>query len=70
MTRPVSIEFNGQPRPVSPGTTVAQLLDELHIPSSRVAVEINLQLVPRTAHGEHVLREGDRVEVVSLAGGG
>ena len=35
-----------------------------------VAVEVNLELVPRRRHAEHVLRDGDRVEVVTLVGGG
>ena len=64
------IHFNGQPREVSDGTTVAALLEQLNLRPAYVAVEINLELVPRARHEKHVLREGDRVEVVTLVGGG
>jgi len=49
---------------------VAALLDALALPSRQVAVEVNLQLVPRARHAEYRLAEGDRIEIVSLVGGG
>ena len=64
------IHFNGQPREIVSGTTVASLLEQLNLRPAYVAVEINLDLVPRAAHARHELREGDRVEVVTLVGGG
>jgi thiamine biosynthesis protein ThiS len=66
----VQIIFNGQPREVPPGITVAQLLDSLKLAPRQVAVEVNLELVPRASHAEVALREGDRLEVVTLVGGG
>jgi sulfur carrier protein len=66
----VNILVNGAPREVPAGTTIAQLLSQLDLPSRSVAVEVNLQLVPRTRHAEHRLREADRLEVVTLVGGG
>jgi sulfur carrier protein len=66
----VQISVNGQPRRVSDGATIAQLLEELGLAAKYVAVEVNLQLVPRGRHAEHRLSEGDRLEIVTLVGGG
>lgn len=66
----VNIFLNGTPRDVSEGTTIAQLLRELDMPARHVAVEVNLKLVPRALHAEHQLRQSDRLEVVTLVGGG
>lgn len=66
----VTIVLNGQSRPVSPGTSVADLLKELQIAVAHVAVEVNLELVPRARHARQQLADGDRVEVVTLVGGG
>ncbi len=64
------ITLNGEPREVAENTTVAGLLAELGLESRPVAVEVNLQLAPRGVHAEQRLREGDRLEVVTLVGGG
>ena len=64
------IVCNGEPREVAPATSVAALLELLQLPTRQVAVEVNLQLVPRGRHTECLLAEGDRVEIVSLVGGG
>jgi sulfur carrier protein len=49
---------------------VAELLNDLQVLPKHVAVEVNLQLVPRGRHAEHALRENDCLEVVTLVGGG
>lgn len=61
---------NGQPRVVPPQTTIRRLLEELKLPRSGIAVEVNEQIVPRQQHAEHELADGDRLEIVSLVGGG
>jgi sulfur carrier protein len=66
----VSVQVNGTPRDVAPGTTVAALLAMLELDARSVAVEVNLELVPRARHAQAELHERDRVEVVSLVGGG
>jgi sulfur carrier protein len=66
----MTIILNGESRDVTSGTTVAELLGKLEVLSKHVAVEVNLELVPRVRHAEHVLRENDRLEVVTLVGGG
>lgn len=66
------IEFtvNGEPRQAPAGATIAWLLAELGVEPRQVAVEVNLELVPRGRHAEHALAPGDRLEVVTLVGGG
>jgi thiamine biosynthesis protein ThiS len=66
----VNILVNGTPREVPQGTTVAELLSQLKMTARHVAVEVNLELVPRASHHEFQLREADRLEVVTLVGGG
>ena len=68
--QPMQIIANGQPRDIPDGTTVAALLDALKLADKPVAVEVNLELVPRQQHAGHRLAEGDRVEIVTLVGGG
>ena len=64
------IQLNGQPFELPDGATVADLLARLDAAGKRVAVELNLDIVPRSQHGETVLKEGDQVEVVHAIGGG
>lgn len=66
----IEIVVNGEPRQIAPGTTVASLLAELGVEPRQVAVEVNLELVPRTRHAERALAAGDNLEVVTLVGGG
>lgn len=61
---------NGAARELTPGTTVAELLAELALAGAAVAVERNQHLVPRTEHATTALAEGDRIELVTLVGGG
>jgi sulfur carrier protein len=68
--RIVNILVNGAPRELPEGTTVADLLSQLDMAARHVAVEVNLELVPRARHQEFRLREADRLEVVTLVGGG
>lgn len=66
----MQIEVNGERRDLPDGTTVAELLHELEVTQPHVAVEVNLEVVPRARHAEMTLHEGDRLEVVTLVGGG
>jgi sulfur carrier protein len=52
------------------GATISVLLGRLHLPSTRVAVEVNKVLIRRGQHADHRLANGDRLEVVTLVGGG
>lgn len=63
------IHLNGAARELSDLTTVAALLATLEL-RGRIAVEVNGELVPRSAHATHALADGDRVEIVQAIGGG
>ena len=67
---PCRIVCNGQSRQTATGTTVAALLAELGMEPKHVAVEVNLELIPRARHTERVLCDGDQLEIVTLVGGG
>lgn len=64
------IQLNGEPFELPDGETVAAQLTRLDLAGRRVAVELNLDIVPRSQHDATVLREGDQVEVVHAIGGG
>jgi sulfur carrier protein len=66
----MQITVNGQVREIAAGTTVAALVESLGLDPRQLAVERNLELVPRTEHAATTLATGDRVEVVTLVGGG
>ena len=64
------VTVNDQPTDLPDAATVADLLVTLALPGTRVAVEVNRQLVRRIQHGDTRLRDGDTVEVVTLVGDG
>ena len=66
----MKVLVNGAEPEVGAGTTVAALVRELGLTSERVAVERNGRIVPRAEHGRTELAERDRIEVVTLVGGG
>jgi len=66
----MQILVNGHAREVDGRATVASLIQELGLEPKQVAVEVNQELVPREQHAETRLTEGDRLEVVTLVGGG
>jgi thiamine biosynthesis protein ThiS len=66
----VKVTLNGEAREVPEGTTVQALLERAGVDRRRCAVEVNLEVVPKTRHGERLLAPGDRVEVVTMVGGG
>ncbi len=61
---------NGEPTELPADQTVAELVAHLGLTGKAVAVEVNRQVVPRRLHEATPLREGDRIEVVTLVGGG
>ena len=66
----MEIIVNAEPRSVAPSLTLAQLLEELGLAGGPVAAEVNKQLVPKAQHEACALKAGDRVELVTLVGGG
>lgn len=66
----LQLTVNGETRSATPGSSVAQLLSDLGLDSRKVAVELNLEIVPKSAYVETALAEGDRIEIVAFVGGG
>jgi sulfur carrier protein len=66
----ISVVVNGEPRTVAAGATALGLLQELGIEGRPVAVEVNELVVPRRRLDGCVLQAGDRLEIVTLVGGG
>jgi len=64
------IIVNGEKRSFSGGESVAGLLAELGIDARKVAVELNLEILPRTSYQNTRLSEGDKLEIVHFIGGG
>jgi thiamine biosynthesis protein ThiS len=63
------IQVNGEHREVEAATILA-LVEELGLDVRKVAVERNLEIVPRSLHATTMLADGDRVELVQFVGGG
>jgi sulfur carrier protein len=61
---------NGAPRDVPDGITVLALVEHLGLTEGPVAVERNLDVVPRAEHANTILYDGDVVEIVHFVGGG
>ncbi len=66
----MQIQLNGEPYELPAGETVADLLARLELTGRRLAVELNRDIVPRSAHASTALSEGDQVEVGPAIGGG
>jgi len=61
---------NGEARDVAAATTVEALVVLLGLDRRKLAVERNLEIVPRSAFGAMALSDGDRIEIVAFVGGG
>jgi sulfur carrier protein len=66
----VELIVNDETREIPDGSTVTDLLALLKMEPRYLAVERNLELIPRARHAECVLEPGDRLEIVTLVGGG
>jgi thiamine biosynthesis protein ThiS len=66
----MTIRLNGDPYLLAAPLTVTALLQRLGIDPRRVAVEVNLTVVKRTAFDSTTIGEGDEVEIVNFVGGG
>ena len=66
----MQIYLNGESRNVDPGTSIEALVLTLSDDPRGIAIERNLEIVPKAEHGQPLLEEGDRLEVVQFVGGG
>ena len=66
----LSISVNGSHRRVPAGTTIAKLAAELGLVPEKVAVERNMEIVPRSTLAQVEVQDGDDFEIVTFVGGG
>jgi thiazole synthase len=66
----IAIRVNGETRQISSGLTIAAMLAELGLDPRKVAVERNLEIVPRSTLGDVPAEDGDAFEIVHFVGGG
>lgn len=64
------LQVNGESREFEGLGCVADLIGQLALDPRKVAVEVNLEIVPRSAYAETRLNDGDRIEIVHFIGGG
>lgn len=65
----MNILVNGEATPLADHSSLGDLIRELGL-DGRLAVEVNREIVPRSQFDQHLLQEGDRVEIVNAIGGG
>jgi thiamine biosynthesis protein ThiS len=70
MSETIRLEINGEAREVPAGLNVTGLLAHLGLVSNRVAIERNLDILPRDEWEKTNVSAGDRFEIVHLVGGG
>lgn len=70
MMAEISIQLNGERRPVASHTSLEALLEVFSLPHKRVAIELNGAVVPKSDWPSTIVSDGDRLEVVHFVGGG
>ncbi len=66
----MQIYINGQEQVWSEGGTLAVLVDKFDLNIRKIAIELNLAIVPRSLYDETILCDGDKIEIVQFIGGG
>jgi len=66
----MTLTINGETRALAGPSSLAALVAELGLDPRKVAVERNLEIVPRSAYHATALADGDRIEIVHFIGGG
>lgn len=66
----IEIIVNGEPQQIVTGATVTELIQQLALTPERLAIELNLNILPRTQWAVTRLQAGDQLEIVHFVGGG
>lgn len=66
----IAITLNGEPHALEREISVTQLVESLKVKLSRVAVELNREVVPKANYEDTIIRAGDVIEVINFVGGG
>lgn len=66
----MNVTVNGDTKALDDGATIADLIRLLALEGKRIAVELNMEIVPRSEHAVTILHQGDNLEIVHAIGGG
>jgi len=66
----LDIILNGESKAIKTDSSISDLIQLMDLGEARIAVELNLDIVPRSEHSTTTLKEGDTLEVVHAIGGG
>ena len=66
----MNVQINGEMREFEAPMSILQLLQAMSLPSEKIAVELNLEIVPKSAYHSQMVAAGDRIEIVHFIGGG
>ena len=66
----IEIIVNGETRKIIRGASVVDLINDLDLTPQRLAIELNLSILPRAKWSETELQSGDKLEIVHFVGGG
>lgn len=66
----MKIFVNGEEQQVKQHITVTDLIDSLELTGTRLALELNQEILPRGRYSDTELRDGDQIEIVHAIGGG
>lgn len=66
----IRLFVNGEAQEFEKEATVAGLLEKLGTSPERVAIELNLQVLDKQEYARTLLKDGDRLEIISFVGGG
>jgi sulfur carrier protein len=66
----MNILLNNKPEILFEGSTIKKLLEKNNMKNKYYAVEVNRKIIPKSDHETHVIKDGDRIEIVTAIGGG
>ena len=66
----MKIIVNGENKQVTDGYTAAELVEAMGLTDKRIAMEVNLEIVPRSTYPKYIFNADDKVEIVHAVGGG
>ena len=66
----MNIFLNNKPEKFFGELTIQKLLENKNVKNKYYAVEINKKVIPKSAHSTHIIKDGDRIEIITAIGGG
>jgi len=66
----MNILLNNKSEILFDGTTIQKLLKDKNIKNKYFAVEVNRKIIPKSVHSRHIIKDGDRIEIITAIGGG